>query len=109
MSQNQETNAIEEEVKVPLRKRIKLRSNKFFHGTRFGRFVLKNRFYLMAAFIPPLILTIAYIALGVWPFGDRQVQIIDSYHQYVPFFSEFVRKIRSGGGPVLQLERGRLA
>ncbi len=55
-----------------------------------------NRFYLMAFFIPLLALTIAYIAMGVWPFGERQVQIIDSYHQYAPFFSEFYRKIWSG-------------
>ncbi len=56
----------------------------------------KNRFYLLAFFIPLLALTIAYIAMGVWPFGERQVQIIDSYHQYAPFFSEFYRKIWSG-------------
>lgn len=96
MREVQNVDVNENTVKIPLRARIKQRGHKFFHGTRVGRFTFKNRFYLLAAFIPLLILTIAYIALGIWPFGERQVQIIDSYHQYVPFFSEFVRKIRSG-------------
>ena len=58
-----------------------------------GGLLVKNRYYLMAFILPLLILTAAYIALGVYPFGERQVQIIDSYHQYAPFFSELYRKI----------------
>ena len=58
----------------------------FYNNTAPGRFIVKNRYYLMAFILPLLILTAAYIALGVYPFGERQVQIIDSYHQYAPFF-----------------------
>ncbi len=67
-----------------------------FIRTAAGRFILKQRFYILSFIIPFLILIAAYIAMGVFPFGDRQVQIIDSYHQYVPFFSEFYRKIWEG-------------
>lgn len=67
-----------------------------FTRTAAGRFILKQRFYILSFIIPFLILIAAYIAMGVFPFGDRQVQIIDSYHQYVPFFSEFYRKIWEG-------------
>lgn len=78
--------------------RIKVRKilQNFYKETMPGRFIMKNRYYLMAFIIPLLILTAAYIALGVYPFGERQVEIIDSYHQYAPFFSEFHRKIWSG-------------
>ena len=44
-----------------------------------------------------LIVIIADIALGVHPFGDRAVLIIDSYHQYAPFFSDYYDKIVNGG------------
>ena len=57
----------------------------------------------MAFILPLLILTGAYIALGVYPFGDRQVQIIDSYHQYAPFFSEFLPEDLGRGKSFLQL------
>lgn len=54
----------------------------------------KKWIYPLAAFLlPVLIVLIAYIAMGVFPFGDHAVMIIDSYHQYVPFFSEFHYKI----------------
>lgn len=68
----------------------------FYRDTAPGRFIIKKRYYLMAFILPLLILTAAYIALGVYPFGERQVQIIDSYHQYAPFFSEFYRKLWGG-------------
>ena len=77
---------------------LKIRSylQTFYSDTAAGRFICRNRYYIMAFILPLLILTGAYIALGVYPFGDRQVQIIDSYHQYAPFFSEFYRKIWGG-------------
>ena len=43
--------------------------------------------------LPLAAILIAYIAMGVFPFGDQATMIIDSYHQYVPFFSEFHDKI----------------
>ena len=46
--------------------------------------------------LPLAAILIAYIAMGVFPFGDQATMIIDSYHQYVPFFSEFHDKIWHG-------------
>ena len=51
---------------------------------------------LFAFLIPILVFMIAFIAEGVWPFGDRAVTIIDSFHQYVPFFSELHDKVMHG-------------
>lgn len=50
----------------------------------------------LALLIPIGIVLIAYIAMGVFPFGDQAAMIIDSYHQYVPFFSELHDKIWHG-------------
>ena len=60
-------------------------------------FIARRFYYLLAFFIPMLIVIIADIALGVHPFGDRAVLIIDSYHQYAPFFSDYYDKIVNGG------------
>lgn len=60
-------------------------------------FVMRRFYYLLAFFIPLVIVTAADIALGIHPFGDRAVLIIDSYHQYAPFFSDFYDKIVNGG------------
>ena len=50
----------------------------------------KKYFYPAAAFVLPLlIMTATYAAMEVWPFGDHAAAIIDSYHQYVPFISEY--------------------
>lgn len=57
----------------------------------------KKHFYGRLAFLMPVIIVlIAYIAMGVFPFGDQAAMIIDSYHQYVPFFSELHDKIWHG-------------
>lgn len=55
-----------------------------------------RRFALFAFFLPVIILLIAYIYLGIYPFGDNVEMIIDSYHQYVPFISEFHDKLVNG-------------
>lgn len=54
----------------------------------------KNKWYIMAFIIPFVVALAAFICQGVWPFGDRGITIIDSYHQYVPFFSELQYKWR---------------
>lgn len=62
-----------------------------------NNFFMRRFYYLLAFFIPLIVVTAADIALGVHPFGDRAVLIIDSYHQYAPFFSDFYDKIVNGG------------
>lgn len=54
----------------------------------------KNIWYILAFVIPFVVAVTAFICQGMWPFGDRGISIIDSYHQYVPFFSELQYKWR---------------
>lgn len=44
-----------------------------------------------------MVILIADIAMKVFPFGERAVLIIDSFHQYAPFFADFYEKIWNGG------------
>ena len=53
--------------------------------------------YLAAFLIPFLICVIICIANGVYPFGDYCILHVDMYHQYCPFFTEFLEKLQNGG------------
>lgn len=43
--------------------------------------------------IPAVTVAVAFAVNHVYPFGDRGVLIIDSLHQYLPFFTEFHEKL----------------
>lgn len=51
------------------------------------------------AFMIPFTLMLAiFIGNGIFPFGDRSFLVSDMYHQYMPFFQEFVNRIKAGDG-----------
>ena len=50
-----------------------------------------------AAFAIPVLLSLLICAgKGVFPFGNRCLLHMDMYHQYCPFFREFLTKLQSG-------------
>ncbi len=51
----------------------------------------------MAFLIPFLMMTLAYAALQIFPFGDRHMLTVDLFHQYAPFLQLMQNKILSGG------------
>ena len=53
--------------------------------------------YITAFGLPFLICVIICIGNGVYPFGDNCILHIDMYHQYCPFFTEFLNKLQTGG------------
>lgn len=54
----------------------------------------KSRFYFgMGFLIPALVTLVGFIIIGVWPFGDGTVLIIDSLHQYLPFYTDLHEKL----------------
>lgn len=58
---------------------------------------LKIEYGLLAAWaIPSGIMLVLFIACGIFPFGDRSFLYMDMYHQYMPFFSEFMEKVKAG-------------
>ena len=58
----------------------------------------KGSILLLAFLLPVVIVMILFIVRGIYPFGDRSFLFSDMYHQYMPFFSEFLRKIKAGEG-----------
>lgn len=58
---------------------------------------LEKRLPLAASFLLPLLLVLAVcIHHGIFPFGDRCMLHIDMYHQYCPFFTEMMHKLKTG-------------
>lgn len=53
---------------------------------------------VLAFLAPALIMLVLFIIRGIYPFGDRSFLFSDMYHQYMPFLSEFVHKIKAGEG-----------
>lgn len=53
---------------------------------------------ILSFFLPVAIMLIGFAVIGIYPFGERSFLSTDMYHQYMPFFSEFMRAIQSGEG-----------
>lgn len=52
-----------------------------------------RRFFAAGFLLSVLVAGIGFVCLGVWPFGDKTVLIIDSLHQYLPFYTDFQDKL----------------
>ena len=58
-----------------------------------------NKLAGVLSFVIPLgILLVIFVYRGIYPFGDRSFLFSDMYHQYMPFFNEFMEKIKAGEG-----------
>lgn len=57
----------------------------------------KKRPLLLAFCIPAAIMLAAVVYREIYPFGDRCFLRVDMYNQYMPFFTEFHRKMSEGG------------
>ena len=63
-------------------------------------------YFLIGMLIPIILAGIGFILIGIWPFGDGTVLIIDSLHQYLPFYTDFHEKLRSGEGLLYSFSAG---
>lgn len=56
----------------------------------------RAKYYAAAFFLPFLIMSGIFIAVGIHPFGSRQVLVTDLWHQYFPFLQELSQKLKTG-------------
>lgn len=56
----------------------------------------RNKYSLITFGLAFVIMLGGFAAIGVYPFGDRQMMVIDSWNQYYPFLQEFHRKLTTG-------------
>ena len=81
-----------EEVKT--QKRQEKRTLKGMDQNRGFRLV----FLFLAAFAPFEMMLAVFARNIIYPFGDQSFLYMDLLHQYMPFFQEFVEKVRAGEG-----------
>lgn len=68
-------------------------------GTKKSMKIGVDKIALLMAFLVPFVVMLAiFIGNGIYPFGDRSFLFSDMYHQYMPFFQEFMTKIKAGEG-----------
>lgn len=53
---------------------------------------------ILSFILPVAVMLVLFAVKGIYPFGDRSFLSGDLYHQYMPFFSELLRKVRGGEG-----------
>lgn len=64
------------------------------------KFLITKGVFLIAFFIPPLVLLISYFIFGIYPFGDESVLVLDLNGQYVYYF-ENLRDAFWGNGSLV--------
>lgn len=57
---------------------------------------IRQTWLLLSFLIPFMIMLVLFVVRGIYPFGDRCFLFSDMYHQYMPFFSELLHKVRGG-------------
>ena len=64
------------------------------------------RYFWIGFLISALFMLIGFIVIGVWPAGNGTVLIIDSLHQYLPFYTDFHEKLVSGDSLLYSFSAG---
>ncbi|WP_295067566.1 YfhO family protein [Ruminococcus sp.] len=79
-----------------------------FRKGKFHRILYENGvlYFLLSFLIPFSIMVYAFGVYGVHPFGDRQILVVDLWHQYYPFFRVVREKLVSGGSFLYSWENG---
>lgn len=58
---------------------------------------MEQRLPLILAFVIPILIMLGvFVGKGIYPFGDRSFLRTDLYHQYAPFFNDFMNRLKNG-------------
>lgn len=68
-------------------------------------FFKTRRIYLLAFFVPAILLLIAYFCFGVYPFGDESVLVLDLNGQYVYYYEHLRDILRGDASPFISWSR----
>lgn len=77
-----------------------------FYNMRGTQFCVRHIFVLLAFLIPFVIMIAVFIKNEMYPAGDKQILIIDFWHQYFPFISEMQDKLQNGSSLLYSLHSG---
>lgn len=74
---------------------------------RYERMISNGVFCFILSFLIPFsVMLYAFSMFGIHPFGDRQILVVDLWHQYFPFFKVVREKLVEGGSFLYSWENG---
>lgn len=84
-----------DKIKKPseMGKRLAAYRKSSFYSLMYDKGVL---YFLISFLIPVIIMTLAFRKNLIHPFGDKQMLVVDLWHQYYPFFRVVREKLLSG-------------
>ena len=57
----------------------------------------RNNIYVILAFmIPAFLMALAFVLNRFYPFGNKMIMVVDSWHQYYPFLAEYQHLLKEG-------------
>lgn len=59
-------------------------------------FLHRHKYLILAFLIPFVIMGVAFAIAGIAPFGNKQILVVDLWHQYYPFLVTLQNKLQSG-------------
>ncbi len=69
------------------------------------RFLFGKKYIGFAFLVPAVLMALIYVALGVWPVGDRSALVLDLNAQYVYYIEKFRSIFVDGGSFLYSFER----
>lgn len=77
------------------------------HGFLYRLFYESGVLYFLLSFIIPVaVMLYAFKDQGIHPFGDKQMLVVDLWHQYFPFFRVVREKLLTGGSFLYSWQNG---
>ena len=74
--------------------------------SREGASKIPGLFEVLAFALPVLLLLMAYRSVGVFPFGDKSLLLVDMNNEYIDYFAHLNRTVREGGSFLRSWEMG---
>ena len=68
-------------------------------------FLFGKKYLGFAFLVPAVLMTLIYVALGVWPVGERSALVLDLNAQYVYYIEKFRSILLDGGSFLYSFER----
>ncbi len=97
------TNLPEKKAKSGIGKRLDSYKKSKFHKVMYEKGVL---YFIISFMIPAVLMTLAFRASKIHPFGNNQMLVVDLWHQYFPFFRVVREKLVTGGSFLYSWQNG---
>ncbi len=80
--------------------------NQLHEIQRFGKTAPAWLMPVFGGLLTLLLMSAAYMCIGMWPVGEKSAMIVDMHHQYAPMLAQLRDMLLHGGSPLYSFEVG---